>query len=134
MTVDSYRNTSVQMSSAQNNFKSTTMTPQTKQKNIAVEANKVVKSKAKIHEMAKEQHSKVVDETKIIAAIEKANKSINMYNRKLEFSIHDATKEIMVKVIDTETDEIIKEIPSEKILDMVAKMWELAGIFMDEKA
>jgi len=42
----------------------------------------------------------------------------------------------MVKVIDTSGDreEIIREIPSEKVLDMVARMWELAGIMVDEKA
>lgn len=39
----------------------------------------------------------------------------------------------MVKVVNTETDEVIREIPPEKILDMVAKMWELAGIMVDEK-
>jgi flagellar protein FlaG len=31
-------------------------------------------------------------------------------------------------------DEVIREIPPEKILDMVAKMMELAGILVDEKA
>ena len=39
----------------------------------------------------------------------------------------------MVKVINEETGEIIREIPPEKILDMVAKMWELAGILVDRK-
>lgn len=134
MTVDGYRNVNAQMSMSQNNVKSAIQTPQVSHKNVAVEASKVVKNKAQIHEMAQEQKAKTVDETKLIDAIEKANKSIDMYNRKLEFSIHDKTKEIMVKVIDTETDEIIKEIPSEKILDMVARLWDLAGIMIDEKA
>jgi len=44
----------------------------------------------------------------------------------LQFSIHEETKEIMVKVLDTDTEEVIREIPPEKILDMVAKIWELA--------
>jgi flagellar protein FlaG len=39
----------------------------------------------------------------------------------------------MVKVIDAETDEIIREIPPEKILDMVAMMWEMVGIIVDER-
>jgi flagellar protein FlaG len=39
----------------------------------------------------------------------------------------------MVKVIDNETQEVIQEIPPEKILDMVAKMWEVAGILVDER-
>jgi len=36
-------------------------------------------------------------------------------------------------IINDETDEVIREIPPEKILDMVAKMWELAGIMVDRK-
>ncbi len=76
---------------------------------------------------------KVEQEHDIIKAIEKANKHIRTYDRKLEFSIHEATKQIMVKVINTENDSVIREIPSEKILDMVAHMWEVAGILVDEK-
>lgn len=68
----------------------------------------------------------------VIQAIEKANKHIRSYDRKLEFSIHEATKKIMVKVINTEDDSIIREIPSEKVLDMVAHLWEVAGLLVDE--
>jgi flagellar protein FlaG len=39
----------------------------------------------------------------------------------------------MVKVVDTETQEVIREIPSEKILDMVANILEMAGILVDER-
>lgn len=76
---------------------------------------------------------KKVEEEQIISAIEKANKEFMIYDRKFEFSIHEKTKAIMVKVIDAKNDEIIREIPPEKILDMVAKLWELAGIMVDEK-
>lgn len=69
----------------------------------------------------------------VIKAIEKANKHIRTYDRRLEFSIHDMTKQIMVKVIDTENDSVIREIPSEKVLDMVAHLWEVAGILVDER-
>ena len=34
---------------------------------------------------------------------------------------------------DKDTDEVIKEIPSEKALEMLAKAWELAGIIVDER-
>jgi flagellar protein FlaG len=73
-------------------------------------------------------------EQQVIKAIELANKSyVSKYTR-LEFSIHEKTKEIMVKVFDRATDEIIREIPPEKILDLVAYMWEAAGIIVDDKA
>lgn len=73
------------------------------------------------------------EEHEVIEAIEKANKHFKTYDRRLEFSIHDKTKQIMVKVINTDDNTVIREIPSEKILDMVAKLWEITGIFVDEK-
>ena len=39
----------------------------------------------------------------------------------------------MVKVINSINDEVIREIPPEKILDMVAHMLEIAGIIVDER-
>lgn len=72
-------------------------------------------------------------ENKLIKSIESANDELVVYDRKFEFSIHEKTKEIMVKVIDTSTGEVIREIPPEKILDLVASLWEIAGLIVDEK-
>lgn len=69
----------------------------------------------------------------IIKAIEKANKAQLGATTSFEFSIHQLTHEIMVKVIDRETGETLRELPPEKTLDMVAKMWEMAGIIVDKK-
>lgn len=83
-------------------------------------------------EIAAERRSQE-KEVEVIQAINKANKHIKTYDRRLEFSVHELTKQIMVKVINTEDDSVIREIPSEKVLDMVAHMWEVAGILVDEK-
>lgn len=50
-----------------------------------------------------------------------------------KFGIHEATRRITIKIVDKETQEIIKEIPPEKNLDLLAKRMELAGVLMDEK-
>lgn len=67
-----------------------------------------------------------------IDAIEKTN-HIEVGKTECQFSIHEKTNQIMIKIVDQETREVLKEIPSEKILDMVAKMCDLAGVFVDEK-
>ena len=64
-------------------------------------------------------------------AVEKLNK--NMSNSEAIFGIHDATNRVTIKIVDKETKEVLKEIPPEKSLDMIAKAWELAGILVDEK-
>lgn len=69
----------------------------------------------------------------VIRAIEEANKKLKGNDKQFEFAVHEQTKQIMVKVIDTKTQEVLKEFPSEKILDMVANMCEAAGLFVDEK-
>ena len=74
-----------------------------------------------------------ISEKVIIDAIERANKAVSIANRRFEYSIHEGTKEIMVKVINSETEEIIREIPPEKILDLVATLWEMVGIIVDER-
>ena len=38
-----------------------------------------------------------------------------------------------IKIVDKQTKEVLKEFPPEKTLDMIAKVWELAGILVDEK-
>ncbi|TCT14045.1 flagellar protein FlaG [Natranaerovirga pectinivora] len=105
---------------------------------MPVQSSKAVESVIKVgqDQQSKAQSNpqdKQVQERDIIHAIEKANKEIRTYDRKLEFSIHEGTKEIVVKVINTSDDTVIREIPSERILDMVAKMWEMAGLLVDEK-
>ena len=54
-------------------------------------------------------------------------------NTVAEFSYNEPTKRIAIKIKDKETNEVIREIPSEKALEMLAKAWELAGIMVDEK-
>ena len=50
-----------------------------------------------------------------------------------EFGYNEPTNRITIKIKDKDTDEVIKEIPSEKALEMLAKAWELAGIMVDER-
>ena len=54
--------------------------------------------------------------------------------RRLRFQVHEATGRIWVQVIDAETNEVVKEIPPERYLDLVARIWELVGLLVDERA
>ena len=64
-------------------------------------------------------------------AVEQMNK--NMSHSEAVFGIHEATNRVTIKIVDKETKEVIKELPPEKTLDMIAKAWELAGLLVDEK-
>ena len=74
-----------------------------------------------------------VSPEKVKNAINEINQKIRPTYTRCEFKFHEQTNRIMITVKDSETDEVIKEIPPEKTLDMIAKTLELAGILVDEK-
>lgn len=51
----------------------------------------------------------------------------------VKFQLHEQLEVYYVQVIDTKTDEVLREIPNRKFLDMYASMAELAGMMVDEK-
>jgi flagellar protein FlaG len=65
--------------------------------------------------------------------IEKIFKELQGIETSLRFSVHEKTKQILVKVINDETKEVIREIPPEKIIDLVANMMEKAGLIVDKR-
>lgn len=65
--------------------------------------------------------------------IAEMNKKINNTNEEAVFGVHEETNRIMIKILDKDTKEVIKEFPPEKTLDMIARIWEMAGILVDEK-
>lgn len=77
-----------------------------------------------------EQKPSVSTET-IKKAVEEMNRK--MANSEAQFGIHEATNRVTIKIVDKQTKEVIKELPPEKTLDMIAKVWEMAGILVDEK-
>ena len=72
------------------------------------------------------------------AANEQLKKAVEQLNKKMPqseavFGFHETTNRVMIKIVDKDTKEVIKEFPPEETLDMIAKVWELAGILVDEK-
>ena len=64
-------------------------------------------------------------------AVEDINKRAN--NSAAIFGIHEETNRVTIKIVDKQSKEVIKEFPPEKTLDMIAKVWEMAGLMVDEK-
>ena len=64
-------------------------------------------------------------------AVEDINKKAN--NSEAIFGIHEGTNRVTIKLVDKDTKEVIRELPPEKTLDMIAKVWEMAGLLVDER-
>ncbi|MCT4592706.1 MAG: flagellar protein FlaG [Anaeromicrobium sp.] len=103
-----------------------------------VENVEVVRStqqvKAQIDNGNKKKNKEFNGEKQLMKEIQKMNSDLPFRNTSLKFAIHDKTNEIMVKVINDDTHEVIREIPSEKVLDMVAAVLERTGLILDTKA
>ncbi|SFL89717.1 flagellar protein FlaG [Paenibacillus sp. 1_12] len=69
----------------------------------------------------------------MVKTIERAIKAVQGKSTSLEFTVHEKTRLVSVKVKDSDTGEVLREIPPEKSLDFVAKLWEMAGILVDER-
>lgn len=74
-----------------------------------------------------------VSPDKVKKAVNEINQKIRPTHTSCQFSYHEKTNRITIKVIDDDTEEVIREIPPEKALDMLAKTLELEGILVDER-
>lgn len=72
-------------------------------------------------------------EKKIKDAISQANNKMKQNRTSCEFSYHEDINRVSIRVIDRETKEVIREIPPEENLKMIEKMWEIAGLMLDQR-
>jgi flagellar protein FlaG len=77
---------------------------------------------------------KVVEDNKksLEEAVVQANKTLETYNTELQFSIHKESGEVMVKVINSSDNTVIREIPPERVLDFVANVKKMLGLILDK--
>lgn len=90
---------------------------------------KDVKEKPKTDSAEKEP----VDEEKLKAGIDNLNHSLQAFNIKISFSKDEPTGRTVIRVSNSESDEIIREIPPEQFLKIAAKLSELMGLLVDQK-
>ena len=64
-------------------------------------------------------------------AVDEANGYIVGWNAEFRFRIHEGTGRPLVQILDMQTKEVIKELPPEKMLDIVADLWKNIGITVD---
>ena len=72
-------------------------------------------------------------ESALDKAVKEANRKLAGVRSEVHISIHKKTGLVSVKVVNSENQQVIREIPPEKTLDAIAKMWEMTGILLDEK-
>ncbi|MFD1707502.1 flagellar protein FlaG [Siminovitchia sediminis] len=88
-------------------------------------------------ESATTERSYVLSEQEARALMEQAvsfaNKRLKESKQYLKFEYHDQLNKYFVKVINEETEEVVREIPPKKLLDMFAAMADAMGLLLDKK-
>jgi flagellar protein FlaG len=74
-----------------------------------------------------------LSESMLRNALGKMDEYVRAIYHHLEYDYHERSGEYFVKVIDDETDKVIREIPPEKLLDIYSSLMEMVGLFYDER-
>lgn len=79
-----------------------------------------------------QQQNKTYQAAELNHAVDQLNNTMQAYSTKLRFSVHEESGEMMVRVINEQDDTVIREIPPEKVLEMVAYFKKVLGIMVDK--
>lgn len=72
-------------------------------------------------------------EEQLQQALDRVKEGFEKANIGFEYFIDEKTNREVVKVIDKDTNEVIRQFPPEEILNMLQKMYEMLGILIDKK-
>jgi len=103
-----------------------------------VETPGIQMQKANIESFQPSSNQKQDDQTPLPAdKAKKMTESINRFmettNTNLRFQFHEDLKEYYVTIVDSKTNELVKEIPSKKLMDIYAAMRDFLGLMVDHK-
>jgi len=89
------------------------------------------KSAQEIHEK-KQTVEHEPGEAEIFDAVEKLNLSTEGMNEKVHFSYHEKTNRVIMRIIDSETNEVVREVPAKDAIKLLEHIQEYLGMFVDE--
>lgn len=78
-------------------------------------------------------HESVVSKDRLKNITETINHFIEPIQTNLKFELHEELNEYYVTIVNPKTNEVIREIPPKKMLDMYAAMVGFMGLLVDEK-
>ena len=96
-------------------------------------SNKEVQKTPQIKSNEKSLNEETLPAEQAKSMVKDMNKFLGSANSQLKFQFHDELNEYYVTVVDNTTNEVIREIPSKKLLDIHAAMREFVGLFVDRK-
>ncbi|MEW9109706.1 MAG: flagellar protein FlaG [Cytobacillus gottheilii] len=91
---------------------------------VSLAETKVDKNEQDQHEVSKDYLEEKITDT---------NNFLEPNFKSVKFQLHEDLNRYYVKVIDSDSKEVVREIPPKEFLDMIAKMTEFLGVLIDKK-
>lgn len=85
-------------------------------------------------EKVKETEKKPLSKENIKNLTYEMNRFLEMINSDIQFSLHEKTQRLIVRVVDTRDNKILKEFPPHEMLDTLARIRDYVGLLLDKKA
>lgn len=87
-----------------------------------------------LNNVKKTQQERTLTKEQAGQLTEQINEFMERLNTDIHFTLHEKTEQLILQVINRKDGEVIKEIPSEEMLNMIAKISEYVGVLLDKKA
>jgi flagellar protein FlaG len=71
--------------------------------------------------------------SELVEAVEQVNDTAEALDLGLRFRLHEETDRFIVQIVDRKSNEVIKEIPPERLLNLVGQIHDMIGVLLDEK-
>jgi len=75
-----------------------------------------------------------VDDAQLKAAIKAANSALESAQSGIEYSVDSASGKTIVRIMDKQTNEIIRQLPSEEMLEIAKAIDRFEGMLLHQKA
>jgi flagellar protein FlaG len=84
-----------------------------------------------------EQHNTALEkspEKEMQKAVDEINAELHSFNTELNFTVDKETDKMVVKIVNSKTHEVVRQIPGEDALRISARIKKLLGLFVDDNA
>ncbi|MEK4484811.1 flagellar protein FlaG [Psychrobacillus sp. FSL H8-0484] len=81
----------------------------------------------------KANEKEIFPKDKVQKAVDALNEFMTLQNHNSKFVMHEGLERYFVQVVDSKTDEVIREVPPRKLLDAFYSMQKFLGMIVDEK-
>ena len=96
--------------------------------------NQEPKNSTTVERKGENQQSDDVSMSKALADAISNSAGVDMSMARLAFSKDEETGDIVIKIIDNETDEVIKQIPAKEFEELRKRLGDILGLVLDKKA